>query len=597
MYKLQDINLNPIIGNELIRDMYWRSNTSTLVNEEGNIILIKKTSYDLFTYYNSLSVEKWKRYTYANKFYLVLKISGKFNIGLFGHYVENDVIKKEWLGKYTYSLCEPKELIIQFPDNMKSQVVSFYLETKSKVILQDSYYAVDLEKEYENNPYISLVTTTFKKEDYIKKNIELLRKDIFDNEDYSEHFCWNIIDNGRTLGEENDGHIRIIPNKNLGGAGGFARGMVESLQQNKRPTHILLMDDDVNVSSESFKRLYKLLNILRPEYKDYFISGAMINMDAPNIQHENTGTLRKGFCEPLHSGRNLSLWDQVILNEQIDDSINYKYAAWWFCCIPSTIARLDNLPLPVFVRGDDMEYSIRNHAKFITMNGISIWHMGFGGKYNAVMECYQAKRNELIVFSTREELDVDTSFKKVEELFWQNMYKFDYVSAGFLADAVEDYLKGPKWFSGRNLFEEISNRRKMDNTKKDVTDNIRKMIDYPTLFEYKQAKGIKKFIYDYTYNGQARIPNFICKGGVGIIPYNGAYYPEKQMLTAVNYGIDTINDKYVVLRKNRNEFKKLKNRWLLLKKEYAENKNNLEEKYQEYSNEITNDKYWNNIFE
>ena len=36
-------------------------------------------------------------------------------------------------------------------------------------------------------------------------------------------------------------------------------------------------------------------------------------------------------------------------------------------------------------RGDDVEFSIANNAKFITMNGICIWHMGFAAKFNMAM--------------------------------------------------------------------------------------------------------------------------------------------------------------------------------------------------------------------
>ena len=52
--------------------------------------------------------------------------------------------------------------------------------------------------------------------------------------------------------------------------------------------------------------------------------------------------------------------------------------------------------MPIFVRGDDVEYGLRCNPGFITMNGICVWHMGFAGKFNVGMDHYQVNRNLLI---------------------------------------------------------------------------------------------------------------------------------------------------------------------------------------------------------
>jgi len=40
--------------------------------------------------------------------------------------------------------------------------------------------------------------------------------------------------------------VQLIPNKNVGGSGGFARGLVEALQENTY-SHFLFMDDDIEL--------------------------------------------------------------------------------------------------------------------------------------------------------------------------------------------------------------------------------------------------------------------------------------------------------------------------------------------------------------
>lgn len=597
MYKLYDILLSDFIGEEVKKHLFYRGDNFIYKNEDNSYYLKRNSFYDLFTYFNSLSAEKWRKYTYATNFYIVLDIKGKFELELFGHYEDNGQIKKEWLGSYSRDMTERGMIVIPFPQYFQSSVVSFSLRSLSKVSLYDSYYAADLAEENENHPYISLVTTTFRKEAYVERNTKLLQNELFSEEEFQERFCWNIVDNGRTLKENTDpsANIKVFHNKNVGGAGGFARGMMESLKQKRKPTHILLMDDDVIFSPESFKRLYRLLNIIRPEYREHFISGAMLKMGQPNIQHEDTGKLNaKGYHEAAKPNLDLNIWSNVLINERISREENHEYAAWWFCCIPTTVARLDNLPLPVFVRGDDVEYSLRNQAKFITMNGICIWHEGFEGKFSAAMEYYQVIRNELILTAMHPELsDVDV-LGHAEEVFWQEIYKFNYKGASLLLDAVEDFLKGPDYFLSLDLFEKLQEKRKEDNQLQPITENIRKLINYETLYTYKPVSGGKKIIYDYTYNGQARIPEFLIGNKIGIIPYSWGYFPGKQCLTKVNYAINPMTDQYVAYKKDRETFNRLRKRFADLKNEYEVQKAQIDNAYQNCHKNVTGIEFWEN---
>lgn len=596
MYKIQDIFIKPFVGNELITHMYYRGNNFIYENEKKESVIKKGGRFDFFTYFNSLSYEKWNKYTNAESFYLVLNGRGQFELNIFGHFYNKECIEKEYIGHYSYDIADNQVITIPFPSNLKSQVIGFEIAVMKKTVISEMYYAVDVDEKNIRNPYIALTTTTFKKEDYIKRNIGILNNELFSDEEYSSHFCWNIIDNGRTLNKQKDlkQNIRIFHNKNVGGAGGFARGMIEGLTQNKKPTHILLMDDDVCFYAESFKRLYKLLSIIKEEYIDYFVSGAMLKMNAPNIQHEDIGVLNeKGYHEALKPNLDLNLWDSVLRNEKIDKEDNHKYAAWWFCCVPTTVASLDNLPLPVFVRGDDVEYSLRNDAKIISMNGICIWHDGFEGKFSAALEYYQVERNELIITAMNPQLkDVDV-FGHIEELFWQEVYKFNYKGASLLLDAVEDFLKGPDFFSSIDLFEKLSEKRKLDNQLKKVTDEVRQLIDYGTLFIYEEVSSKKKFIYDYSYNGQARIPNFLLMKKIGVIPYGWGYFPSKQCLVNEIYAIDVASDKYVVYKKDIDKFRSIRKRFISLKRQYENERSSIEESYQNACKKVSNVEFWN----
>ena len=595
MYRIQDIFIRPYTGNELLTHMYYRGNNFIYQDDEKTNILKNEGRWDFFTYFNSLSYEKWKKYTYAKKFFLVIEAKGKFELNIFGHYFNKEHIEKEGIGHFYLEYNERTKIVVAIPKTFKSQVIAFELAHKETIYIYDAYYAVEVDDDHISEPYIALTTTTFKKESYIEQNIEILNEELFHDEEYGNHFCWNIVDNGCTLPEQTDENerIRIFHNKNVGGAGGFARGMIEGLIQKKTPTHILLMDDDVNFSAESFKRLYKLLSIIRPEYKEYFVSGAMLKMNAPNIQHEDIGKLNsQGFHEATKPNLDLNLWDSVLKNEQIDNKSEHQYAAWWFCCIPVGVARLDNLPLPLFVRGDDVEYSLRNNAHFISMNGICIWHDGFEGKFSAALEYYQVERNELILTAMHSELEDVDVFGHIEEIFWQEIYKFNYKGASLLLDAVEDYLKGPDYFSSIDLFEKLQEKRALDNQLQPITDEVRCLINYEQLFSFVNIPTGKKLIYDYSYNGQARIPEFLIKKKIGVIPYGWGYFPGKQYLTIQNYAIEPLSDRYAVFTKNRTTFKEIEQRFEKLRAIYRKNNDSVSKAYREACKQLTSIDFW-----
>lgn len=94
-----------------------------------------------------------------------------------------------------------------------------------------AFYYVNVEEEDVNPVKLALSTTTFKKEEYIVPNIELVKREVLACGDpIANNFHMFVIDNGQTLDYEtiSDEGVTVLPNKNVGGAGGFARGMMEA---------------------------------------------------------------------------------------------------------------------------------------------------------------------------------------------------------------------------------------------------------------------------------------------------------------------------------------------------------------------------------
>lgn len=578
-----------------VKKMYYRGKNA-IVKEGSCYMLREKSKYDFSTYFNSISVEKWRHYTYAENIFLELEAAGSFCIQLAGYFADDyGQVKKEILNTVRYELKERERITIEIPDHTDVSVVSFQMETSTDTYIYDASYVTLVDSVKVHKPYITLVTTTYKKEKYVRQNMKLLESTIFAEPAYGDYFSWKIIDNGRTLdfGECSSDKIQLYHNGNVGGSGGFARGIIETINGECKSTHVLLMDDDVVVSPDSFKRVFALLSTIKPEYSNHFISGAMLELGEKNIQHEDVGLFGTyGEHGPVKPRYNLKKVTAIVKNEKILMDDPHQYCGWWYCCIPMTVARPDNLPLPLFVRGDDVEYSIRNHARFITMNGICIWHESFGGKFSGALELYQVIRNDLILTAMNHKETEDIQMiDRVKWLFWQEIYKFNYKGAALLLDAVDDFLNGPEFLAGLDAEQCMREKKECDNVMYPITPDVEARIHYKNLYVYESMNKFKKFIYDHTCNGQ-RLPEFMCISKPGVIPYGSGYFQNKMFLTKVNYAIDSVNRTYTKYERDHLEYRKLRKRFKAVFARYDNEKEAVKQRYLEAAEDMRSFEFW-----
>src|SRR5699024_4682950 len=125
---------------------------------------------------------------------------------------------------------------------------------------------------------------------YVERNLRVLKKAILDNPESPlyRHLYVLISDNAGTLKPElADGeYIRITPNKNVGGVGGFTRGIIEAkkIQKARDISHVLLMDDDALLEPAALETNYIFLTLLKKEYRSHLIGGAILRLDRPYMQ-------------------------------------------------------------------------------------------------------------------------------------------------------------------------------------------------------------------------------------------------------------------------------------------------------------------------
>lgn len=582
--------------------LFYRGDRGILTEEsvKGYLCFGKYQNVEFSTYFNGFSNKKWKEYTHIKTVSLVLEAEGSFELSLCGYSLSCDQPVRKELVKQQVELSKRTKCVFEFPES-DEQMLSFEIKTLAETKIYGGYYEGLFDENDIREVNLALSTTTCWKEEYIKRNIGLLYEALLQTDtEMSKHFNIHIVDNGRTLKRAdfpNDERIYFHPNKNVGGSGGFARGMIEALHQKIKATHVLLMDDDVLIIPDSIYRTYMLLKTLKDEYKDKFVSGAMLIMEEMNVQHEDIGTVKHdGTYVPLKPRFYHHILRDNLLNEK-EYIARDKYQAWWYCCIPVETIEKNGLPLPIFIRGDDCEFSLRNKADVISMNGICIWHMGFYGKFSASMNIYQECRNLLIAQSTTGIIPEADLIGRIKKFYRDNILKHDYNAAELALRALEDYMKGPKFLEsadGEKIVKENGKLNQKMQPLKDFQDLELDWNDLDIINPYWDIprKFLQKWIYRITYNGHRFCLPCMLENKITTIPFDFGYTPGRMAMKKTYLAINPMLKTACLKTIDRDKFKELQKRYRKDMKKYNAEKEHIVEQYRSQREYLTSESFW-----
>lgn len=600
-YKIQSLVFPIEEKHQQCRKLFYRGDHGILDRNKNEIKISYAQRIDFTTYLNACSYQKWKKYTNCKSVSISLDVTGDIRVLYLGYSKEALTVNRVEFMEKDYLGSKRRKISFEYPEN-NLQMLGIEITALSDCTIHGGNFSVEIDPEDMQNVELSLATTTCRKEEFIKKNVDLIKKNIINSKDeIASHFTLHVTDNGRTLSANdiNGKNVFLHPNINSGGSGGFARGMYESLHQKKKATHVLLMDDDVLILPESIKRTYSLLRLLKKEYRNHFISGAMLYYEDPKKQHEDIGTIEYGNNNCIFRSLKGVLDHEKLENnlENERTSIRHKnsYAAWWYCCIPSTIIEKNGLPLPIFIRCDDSEYSLRCNADIITMNGICIWHMGFATKYNTAFDKYQQYRNMAIAQSVSGVIPEANLFRVMYSSFRLEMMRFNYGAAELVVKALEDYMKGPSFLMK-------SDGEKITNANFELNDKLIPLIDLEdgALFNPKECyedtpPTIKdRIIARLTWNGQRLCPKCFERNEVVPIGFDWSIQLHKIILHNKLLAINPYTFTGIYRIKDKEKFKVLMKRFKKAAKHYNKNKLKISQQYAEAKDELTSEEFWIN---
>lgn len=241
---------------------------------------------------------------------------------------------------------------------------------------------------------------------------------------------------------------RVIPQENCGGAGGFTRGILEVLSDDSSSaaTHVLLMDDDIEILPET---LFRAIQFLRYQTMPAVLGAPLLDLHEPcriDVSGEVFDTGRSALSPRSLHGRLEALGKTLPRVARIGAT---DWTGWWFSIFPREVFQ-ENLPLPVFVRGDDIEFGLRLKSQNMASSyvpGWALWHEPFGSPFARVPDWihYYNTRNGLIHRALHAE-DLDAR-KLAWQIFTQQfnhyIYTFQYGVAELLLMGAEDFLRGP----------------------------------------------------------------------------------------------------------------------------------------------------------
>jgi galactofuranosylgalactofuranosylrhamnosyl-N-acetylglucosaminyl-diphospho-decaprenol beta-1,5/1,6-galactofuranosyltransferase len=136
--------------------------------------------------------------------------------------------------------------------------------------------------------------------------------------------------------------------------------------------------------------------------------------------------------------------------------IDATYNGWWMCLFPREVVERNGLPLPLFIKCDDAEYSLRaaNHdMPTVTLPGSAVWHEPWTDKNDTKdWTVYFHLRNRLIMAALHSPYDMrKTLLMQGARVAVRRLLSMEYSTAALENKAIEDFMAGPE-----RLFDRLS---------------------------------------------------------------------------------------------------------------------------------------------
>ncbi len=242
--------------------------------------------------------------------------------------------------------------------------------------------------------------------------------------------------------------LQIVTQPNLGGSGGFARAMIETLQR-PESGFVQLLDDDVRIEPESVRR-----SIVFGRFTSVptLVGAHMFDLlDRPKLHAWAEVVDEEPFMwrtlqqdDMPHDFSIANLRQSPKLHSRLDADYN----GWWMCLIPLDAVREVGLPLPAFIKWDDAEFCLRAREHgypTVSMPGVALWHVAWVGKDDLIdWQAYFHARNRIVAGLLHSDFpEGGTLLRHSRRVDLKHLMMMQYYPLALRHRALRDVLSGP----------------------------------------------------------------------------------------------------------------------------------------------------------
>jgi len=267
-----------------------------------------------------------------------------------------------------------------------------------------------------------------------------------------------VVDQGTQKVEEDPGfdevsrqlasHLEVVHQANLGGSGGFSRAMYETTYH-RDSRYVLLLDDDAIVEPEGIVRALTFADLARVPT---IVGGHMLTMHAKSTLHAYGERVNRyrffwGAVPRTMNGHDFSQYP-LRSARWLHRRVDVDYNGWWMCLIPTDVVRQIGLALPMFIKWDDAEYSLRaaqHDIPTVSLPGAAVWHVSWADKDDAIdWQAYHHARNRTLAAL------LHSPYPRGGRLVWESFaaqvkhtLSMQYTTAELRLMALQDLMSGP----------------------------------------------------------------------------------------------------------------------------------------------------------
>ncbi|HEU4457663.1 MAG TPA: hypothetical protein VFR90_00900 [Methylibium sp.] len=386
------------------------------------------------TFYNGLTVGVWRRLCAVRSLAMELEGEGSFVVSFGLHRLGQ---ASAWLAEQAVRLEPGRAHRIELPAfaTLHDGLLFARLRSLEAGVLDAARYVTD--DEPPNAVRLGLVITHFDRVAQVMPAIERIGRQVLARPDLQGRVTLTVVDNSRNLPAVSQPGTTVITNRNFGGTGGFARGLLELIDGGQH-SHALFMDDDASCESESIARSFALLEHARDPKQA--VAGSLLREAAPWHLLEK-GARFDHQVRPISPGLDMRRVEDLLRAERA--SAAPDYGAWWFFAFP--LREVRHFPFPFFVRGDDIQFGLANRFTIATLNGVGCFGEDFGVKHSPLTAYLDARYHLVLAL-----LDRAGAASRVRwvatRLFLKALTSYHYSSARAVTLALRHVMQGPDFF-------------------------------------------------------------------------------------------------------------------------------------------------------